>query len=135
MVGPDWRWGERPGTKTSTRSAAVDCYAEIKVRRGVASNQPRAAVEGERLNRPFEKHDHAALELHEVEHVDQRPDKPSGQAGHVEPEDVRDGSPPTNDCHGAFIEVSEPRKRPPATPNLSSDRAGSVGALLDRDLC
>jgi hypothetical protein len=50
----------------------------------------------------------------------------------VEPEDGRDGSPATNDCHGAFIQVSERRKRPLVAANLSSDRVGSGGRTRTR---
>ena len=67
--------------------------------------------------------------------MDERPDQPSGPAGHVEPEDIRDGSTATNDCNRAPVDVSERRKRPLVAANPSSNRVGGVGACCIASYC
>src|SRR5438132_9429857 len=49
-----------------------DLSIEVEVRGRLSGDEPRAAVEGQVLDRPFHEDDEAALELDEVHDVDER---------------------------------------------------------------
>src|SRR6516164_2226440 len=57
---------------------------------GLAGYQACSTTEGQIQEAPFDKDEYAALELDDVQEMDEKPHKPRRQARHVESKDVRD---------------------------------------------
>ena len=75
----------------------------------------------------------AALEFNNVHEVNEEPDKPGGESGDVDAEDVGDGSGASDDGHVAFVEVMKARGRSLAG-QTRGDHFGGEAPTLDGDL-
>src|SRR5882724_13147707 len=122
-----WRRRERGSRRPG------DLAIEVEVRGRLSGDEPRAAVEGQVLDRPFHEDDDAALVLDEIHDVDERPDEPRRQPRQVDPEHVRDRGGPSDHGHGSLVEVLERRKRLLAK-QPPRDHLSRIRSLLHRDL-
>src|SRR5208283_5706882 len=100
---------------------------------GGAGDEAGAAAEGEVLETPLDEDEDAALELHDVHQVNEQPDKPGGETGNVNAENVGDGGGASDDGHVSLVEVMEARRRCFAGQARGDDFCGETAAL-DGDL-
>lgn len=97
-----------------------------------AGDQAGATVERKIEEAPLDEDNNAALELDDVDEVNEEPDEPGNEAGDVDPENVGDCGSPADDGHIAFVEILEGRKS--AAGEASFDKFGGVFSALDGDL-
>jgi hypothetical protein len=97
-----------------------------------AGDQAGAAAEGKVKEAPLDQDEDAALEFNDVDEVDEEPDEPGDETGHVDAENVGDGGGAADDGHVAFVEIFEGWKS--AAGEASLDKFCGVAAALNGDL-
>ena len=107
--------------------------ADESVVDGRARDQPGAAAEGEVEESPLDKDENTALELDDIQEVNEKPDEPSGQTGDMEAEDVGNRGGAANHGKVAFVEVAEGgrgRLTADASRSAATSRGGREAAML-----
>src|ERR1051326_1945799 len=97
-----------------------------------AGDQPGAAVVGQVEETPLDEHQDAVREFHQVHQVDEQPDQPGYEAGHVKGADLRYGGGSADHGQAPLVEIVERRKRL-ALQTLSDEPSG-IGTALQRYL-
>src|SRR5258708_27294924 len=109
-------------------------FVEIEVGRCGARNQSGASVECQIVKRPFDQDDEPALELHEVQAVNERPDHPRWESRDVSTEYVCDCPRPADDGEASLVDVLERSPVGLATADSACDVLRGVRTLLHRNL-
>src|SRR6266851_6874060 len=103
------------------------------VRGGFAGDQAGAAAEGQIFESPLYENADAALELHDVNQMDEKPHEPGEQPGNVDAKNIGDRGRAADDGHFTLIEIAERRRRRLAF-DAGTDDFCVISAALHSDL-
>src|SRR5229473_2501007 len=104
-----------------------------RLRGCIAGDQAGTAAEGQVFESPLNKNDDAALKLHDINQVDEKPHQPGQQTGNVDAKNVCDRGGAADHGHFALIEIMKWRKLFPSV-QTGADDLGHVRTALHRDL-